>query len=154
MHDLERYRLQETLSSGRATVRADYAFEAPDRMRIKVDSGSDRILIGKREWSRNGPAQPWRGKPGIKPKVPRYVWDGRGGPVAATVLGTERVGGRSATVVSFFEGTGSLAIWFKVWVDEEGLVPRAEMRAQGHFMDHRYFAFDAPFHIVPPRGDR
>jgi hypothetical protein len=154
MHELQRYRLQETLSSGRATVRADYAFEAPDRMRIEVDSGSERVLVGNREWSRQGPAQPWRGELGIKPNVPRFVWDGREGPIAARVLGSGRAGGRPATVVSFFQGSGSLAIWFKVWIDDEGLVPRAEMRAQGHFMDHRYFAFDAPFHIVPRRGER
>jgi hypothetical protein len=153
MHDLERYRVQETLSSGRATVRADYAFEAPDRMRTEVDSGSERILVGKREWSRNGPARPWRGELGIKPKVPRYVWDGSDQPIAATVLGTEQAAGRPATVVSFFGGTAT-PIWFRLWIDDAGLVHRAEMRAQGHFMDHRYFAFDAPFHIVPPRGDR
>jgi len=31
-----------------------------------------------------------------------------------------------------------------------GAVLRAEMRAQGHFMDQRYFALDAPVSIRPP----
>jgi len=35
-------------------------------------------------------------------------------------------------------------------VDGQGLVHQAEMRARGHFMDQRYFDFDAAFSIVPP----
>ncbi len=149
MHSLKTYRLEETLSSGRATVRADYAFQAPDRMRITVDSGSDRILVGNREWSRQRPEAPWQEEPSIKPKVPRFIWDSGGEPVGPRILGEARVDGSRATVISFFGGSGT-PIWFRVWVDGEGLVHRAEMRAQGHFMDHRYYAFDAPFEITPP----
>lgn len=149
MHALQTYRLEETLSSGRATVRADYAFQAPDRMRITVDSGSDRILVGKREWSRKRPKGSWREEVGIKPKVPRFVWDSGGESVAPRILGETRVDGSPATVISFFGGSGT-PIWFRLWIDGDGLVHRAEMRAQGHFMDHRYSGFDAPFEIVPP----
>lgn len=148
LHALRTYRLEETLSSGRATVRAEYAFQAPDRMRIAVDSGSERILVGNREWIRQHPGAPWREEPGIKPRVPRFVWDQRQ-PVAVGVVAQDEVDGRAATVLSFFSGGGT-PIWFRLWVDQEGLVPRAEMRAQGHFMDHRYFDFDSLLRIEPP----
>jgi hypothetical protein len=42
--------------------------------------------------------------------------------------------------------------WFRVWGDADGLARRAEMRAQGHFMDDRYYDFDALFTIEPPLG--
>lgn len=150
MHDLQTYRLEETLSSGRATVRANYAFEAPDRMRITVDSGSDRILVANREWSRRRPQAPWKEELGIKPKVPRFVWDSGGDPMAPRILGQSPVKENRSTILSFFGGSGGTPIWFRLWIDDDGLVHRAEMRAQGHFMGHRYFAFDAPFEIVPP----
>jgi hypothetical protein len=64
-------------------------------------------------------------------------------------IGSDEVGGVRARVLSF-SGSGSIPIWFRLWVDDQGLVRKAEMRAQGHFMDHRYFAFDAPLEIERP----
>ncbi|MGH2688768.1 MAG: hypothetical protein ACRDKW_08180 [Actinomycetota bacterium] len=55
-------------------------------------------------------------------------------------------------MISFFEDRGGTPVWFRLWVDGDGLVHRAQMRAHGHFMDHRYFDFDAPFDIEPPTG--
>lgn len=150
MKELETYRLEETLSSGRGAIRASYAFQAPDRMRIAIDSGTERITVGNREWSRKRPGKPWEAEPAIKLKVPRFIWDISGRPVAPRVLGPREAGGTPGTVISFFGQSGNSPIWFKLWIDGHGLVRRAEMRAPGHFMDHRYFAFDAPFEIVPP----
>ncbi|MGH2674571.1 MAG: copper resistance CopC/CopD family protein [Actinomycetota bacterium] len=152
MHELRTYRLEEVLSSGRATVRADYAFQAPDRMRIEVDSGSQRVIVGNREWSRDRPGEPWQQDSAIPPQVPRFIWDFGRDPVAPNVLGRRRVAGAPATVLSFFGGSGGTPIWFRLWVDDQGLVRRAEMRAQGHFMDHSYFAYDSTFRVVPPIG--
>lgn len=150
MHGLRTYRLREVLNSGRATVRADYAFQAPDRMRIGVDSRSERVIVGDRQWSRERTGAPWQEESAFPPTVPQFVWDFGGEPVAPKVLGIQRVGDSRTTILSFLGGGGGTPIWFRVWVDEEGLVRRAEMRAQGHFMDHRYFDFDAPFTIEPP----
>lgn len=150
MHGLRTYRLGEVLNSGRAAVRADYAFQAPDRMRIAVASGSERVIVGDREWSRERPGAPWQEDSAFPPTVPQFIWDFGGDPVAARVLGQQRVGGIPTTVLSFLGGSGGTPIWFRLWVDGKGLVRRAEMRAQGHFMDHRYFDFDAPFTIEPP----
>jgi hypothetical protein len=49
-------------------------------------------------------------------------------------------------------GNWDLPVWFRLWIDSGGLVHRAEMRAPGHFMDHRYYGFDAPIAIRPPKG--
>lgn len=152
MHELDTYRVEETLSSGQAVVRARYAFQAPDRMRISIDSGSDRVIVGNREWSRERTGESWEEEPGIKRKVPRFIWDVSGRPVAPRILGRGQAGGAPATVISFFGQSGSSPIWYRLWMDSQGLVRRAEMRAPGHFMDHRYFAFDAPFEIVPPKS--
>jgi copper transport protein len=150
MHQLRTYRIDEVLSSGRATVRATYAFEAPDRMRIAVEEGAQRIVIGEREWRREGPGDPWQEESAFPPMVPRFIWDSGEGPTAPTIVGRDRLDGVDTTVLSFVGGPGGTAIWFRLWVDPGGLVRRAEMRAIGHFMDHRYFAFDAPFQIEPP----
>ena len=46
-------------------------------------------------------------------------------------------------------------MWFRLWVDASGHVHRAEMRAPGHFMDHRYYGYNAPITIEPSeRADR
>jgi hypothetical protein len=150
MHALRTYRLQETLSSGRAVVRAHYAFQAPDRLRIRVGSGSERVIIGDREWRRAGPEDRWRTDVAIPPRVPSFIWDFGGDPVAARILGREDLDGVTTTVLSFFGRSGIIPIWYRLWVDPEGLVRRAEMRAQAHFMDHRYLDFDAPLRITVP----
>jgi copper transport protein len=150
MHALRTYRLEETLSSGRAVVRADYAFQAPDRMRIRLDSGSERVIVADREWRREGPGDRWRADQAIPPEVPKFIWDFGGDPVGLRILGQEKVEGIGTTVLSFFGGSENTPIWHRLWVDSEGLVRRAEMRAQGHFMDHRYFDFDGPLQVTPP----
>ena len=66
------------------------------------------------------------------------------------IVGQEELDGVRTSVLSFLGGSGSVPFWYRLWVDEEGLVRRAEIRAQGHFMDHRYFDFDAPLSVEQP----
>jgi copper transport protein len=150
MHSLRSYRVREVLSSGRSAVRADYAFEAPDRMRAALATGFERIVVGPREWRREGPHAPWRTGSTVPVDVPRFMWDFSGPPVGVRVVGRERLDGRETTVLSFAGRSGPFAVWYRLWVDRDGLVRRAEMRAQGHFMDHRYFAFDRDLGVGPP----
>ena len=151
MHTLRTYRLEEVLASGLATVRASYAFEAPDRARISVRGGATRILVGGKEYFRPRPGARWRVELGPPLRVPVFVWDSFLPPVAPRIVGVAVVDGVRTRIVSF-AGSGSLPIWFRLWIDGTGLVRRAEMRAQGHFMDHRYSGFDAPIEIGPPAG--
>lgn len=69
----------------------------------------------------------------------------------AHIVGSDNVDGSDTQVVAFFENLGvNSPFWFRLWADAYGLVHRAEMRGQGHFMDEHYTDFDAPFTIQPP----
>ena len=159
MHSLQSYRLEEDLTSGPGTTfRSRYEFLAPDSYRTEVlEHGtivSQTIVIGTTRYLRNSPNASWEkqtGGPGLS--VPSFIWDYFRPFVDARVIDRRRVEGTQTTVVSFFGGTEQgTPVWFRLWIDDDGLVHRAEMRAQGHFMDHRYFGFDAPITIRPPEG--
>lgn len=150
MRSLKTLRIEETLRPAKAPVSALYSLQAPDRLRMEVSSGFENVRIGEASYQRESQAAQWKveqGAPAIG--VPFFIW---GSPpfASAWALGSESVDGMELTVVGFFEDRGGLPIWFKQWIDPDGLVREAEMRAQGHFMDHRYFDFDAPFVIDPP----
>ncbi|MGH2740308.1 MAG: hypothetical protein ACRDH6_07505 [Actinomycetota bacterium] len=152
MLDLRTLRVEETLSSGRATVRVTYAFQAPDRMAIDADAGFQSILVGGFRYRRDGPDDPWMKERALTPaKVPLFIWDAQL-IVAPRMLGEEQVQGRATMVVSFFGPAGETPIWHRLWVNPSGLVLQAEMRAQGHFMHHRYDAFDSDLRIEAPEG--
>jgi hypothetical protein len=122
-------------------------------MRIELDAGSQRVIVGDREWRREKPGAAWREDQAIRPEVPQFIWDFGRDATTPRIVGREGIGGAFTTELAFFARSGIAPIWFRLWVDEEGLVRRAEMRAQGHFMDHRYFAFDAPFKVEAPAPD-
>jgi len=118
---------------------------------IEAGSSSQVVWIGGARYLKPSSTAPWqveRGGPALT--VPSFVWDFFRPFLDARVLGSARVEGVSTTIVAFFGDSGGLPVWFKLWIDAQGLVHRAEMRAQGHFMDHRYYDFDAPIQIVPP----
>jgi copper transport protein len=159
MHTLRSYRLDEDLTSGLGTtLRSRYEFLAPDSYRTEVfEHGnvvSQTIVIGATRFLRDSPNASWEkqtGGPGLS--VPSFIWDYFRPFVDARVIDRGRVAGTETTEVSFFGGAEQgTPVWFRLWIDDDGLVHRAEMRAQGHFMDHRYFAFDAPITIRPPEG--
>lgn len=135
-------------------LRTEYEMQAPDRLRYEISSGAAAVWIGTTRWLRDQPNGAWRGEEaGITLPVPSFVWDPPAVRqlVAARVLGTAEVDRVNTQILAFFSEAGSLPVWFRVWVDADGLARRAEMRAPGHFMDHRYSDFDAPFSIEPPR---
>jgi len=82
------------------------------------------------------------------------VWDPRLPTerfIGAHIVGADNIDGFETQVVAFFENLGvNSPFWFRLWADADGLVHRAEMRGQGHFMDEHYTDFDAPFSIQPP----
>jgi copper transport protein len=149
MHELTTYRLDEVLRPAQPPVRATYAFRAPNRMQIRLSTGAETVIVGDTRYRRDGPGAPWQEDSALPLDVPSFIWDG---PFkAARLVETEQVGDTPLQVVSFLsERVPGTPIWFRLWVDREGLVHRAHMRALGHFMDHRYFAFDQPVDILPP----
>jgi len=156
MHRLTSYRLEETLATGLTVVRATYTALAPDRMRIEVrqeSGGSDTVWIGSVRYVRDLPDGDWsRREGGPPPRVPSFIWDFFRPLRDARIVGSEVVEGHPTRIVAFFGESGATPIWFRLWIDDTGLVHRAAMRAQGHFMDHRYSGFDSPVRIEPPQG--
>jgi copper transport protein len=150
MHELRTYRLREMFGPVDPPLRSTYSFEAPDRMAIEADTGSASIFIGRTRYRRIPGQDTWsveRGGPPVE--VPSFIWD-RADLLEPFLLGTERIGPLRVRVLTVFGMSGRIPIWFRLWVDQAGLVLQAEMRAQGHFMDHRYFAFDEPVEVKPP----
>ncbi len=155
MHALTSYRLQETLTSGIAEVRSTYAFVAPNEFESHVteqNSGADIVWVGDTRYLRELPGGSWQVDVGASPTVPAFVWDSFRPFSDARLIGRAVVDGTKTDIVAFFGGDASLPVWFKLWIDRSGLVHQAEMRAQGHFMDHRYYGFDQPISIQPPKG--
>ncbi len=150
MDELDSLRYEETFGPADPPIRSDAALVAPDRLRFEVHP-FDRttIRIGDVTYRREGD-EPWTVSRGPKVSVPSYIWD-YSGKTGVRIVDEQQVDGTPTEVVSFFVLVGDdLPIWYRLWVDADGLVRRAQMRAQGHFMDHRYFDLDAPISIAPP----
>ena len=149
MNRLRSYHLDEVLTPSVPPLRATYDFVIPDRMHLGLSTGSETVRIGTTFWSRPSPRAPWEVSEGPPLRLPAHIWaqeDRR----AATILGAETVDGTTTQILALFADVNGSPIWYRVWVDADGLVHRAEMRARGHFMDHRYTQFDAPTDIRPP----
>jgi hypothetical protein len=156
MHRLTTFRDDELLGPAATPVHTLYTFQAPDRMEMDISTGSQSVFIGPTRYSRNtAQGTDWQAENiGVSLSVPAFAWD-RQNPsdviVAAHLVGTDIVDGVDTQILAFFEQLGSnYPFWFRLWTDDNGLVRRAEMRGQGHFMDERYTDFDAPLSIRPP----
>jgi copper transport protein len=157
MQVLRTYRLEETLSSGGPrSVATRYTFRAPDRAEARTETtdGTTHVVwIGTTRYLRT-PGSEWSvSKGGPRQEVPSFIWDHFQPFRDIRKIEEASVEGVATSVVAFFGG-GTTPVWFKLWIDGDGLVRRAEMRAQGHFMDHRYFGFNEPVRIEPPKGAR
>jgi hypothetical protein len=155
MHELQTYKIQETLGPASPPLSASYVFSAPDRMQLSPSDGNATIWIGPTRYSRDASSGAWRKQDfGTSPTVPSFIWDlppaGGESYVGAHVVGSATVAGVDARELTFFMNLSHIPVWFQLWVDADGLVRQASMRAQDHFMDHTYTDFDAAVSITPP----
>ena len=154
MHRLRSYRIDETLGPAAPPLQAGYAFQAPDRMRLELANGSQTIFVGTNRYTRADPSSAWQAEPvGVSLSVPSFTWDPSNPaerPVAVRVVGADEANGMPTQIVAFFQSTANTPLLFRLWADADGLVHRAEMYGQGHFMEDRYADFDAPLAIEPP----
>lgn len=152
MHGLGAYRMSEHLTSGIPPgVDATYAFRSPDRARIEVDGSSEQVFIGSTRYSRQSTDAPWEVTRGAPPlSVPLFTWDSILPWMDPRVVGTAKVEHVRTRIVSFVAGTADLPAWFRFWVASDGRILREQMRAPGHFMDHRYYDFNGSIRISPP----
>ncbi len=154
MHDLHTYRLHQVLDSGSSALRSTYTFQAPDRLWVRDPSGFQIVWIGRTRYQQQRRGSGWIVQPGgTKYSVPSFIWDYVPSQLLDfRVVGEDRLDGRPTRILSFFGPELTAPIWFRLWVGSDGIVLRAQMRAQGHFMDQRYYGFNAPAQIEPPVG--
>jgi len=127
----------------------DYQLEAPDRLQYRLATGAETVFVGTTRYSRDGPADPWKAESSSPIRVPTLFWEQEPsqGP---KLVGSDQIDGVPTQVVTFFEELDGGPIWFQLWVDGQGLVRRAKMRAPGHFMDQHYFDFDVQISMTAP----
>lgn len=150
MNRLGSYRIDEELAPLDPPLESEYTIVAPDRLRFATDRGLVTVRIGTTRYTQASPDAEWevtRGGPAVE--VPVVIWD-YPNPIAAHVVDRERMRGQEVTVISFFIEVHESPIWYRLWVADDALVLRAEMRTRGHFMDHEYSAFDEPLTVDPP----
>jgi copper transport protein len=152
MDALDTYQLDEVFRPAEPPIRSRWTIVAPDQLHITFATGAETVRIGSTSY-RLEPGAAWEtSRDGPQLRVPAHIWDVPERR-AAHVVGSESVDGVDTQIISFFGTTaadGGSPIWYRLWVDDTGLVHRAEMRAESHFMDHRYFAYDAPASVSPP----
>ncbi len=151
MHGLSSYRVDESFLTGTSAIQSRYVYVAPNRMEGDVDHSSKEVWIGQTIYTRRLPDGRWKVDGTPDPLVvPFFIWDYFHPVVAPRIVGTQRLDGLLTRVVSFAIGGPGDPIWFRLWVDPSGLVRRSEMRAPGHYMNHRYSGFDASATIDAP----
>ncbi len=154
MHQLHTYQVDETLGPATPPLQAAYSFEAPDRMQLGFGDGETTVWVGPTRYTRDTVSGVWKAEDfGTSLPVPSFVWDipdSGGTYVGAHIVGADTVDGVQTQILTFFLDLPQTPVWFRLWSDTTGLVHRASMRAQGHFMDHRYTDFDAALSVEPP----
>src|SRR5712691_218559 len=133
-------------SSPTNVVNTTYEAVAPNRLAYQIAGGSQAIIIGERRWDRDRGGK-WQRSSLTPLQQPTPFWTSA---TAAHVIGTTRVGGRSAWLVSFYDT--HIPAFFTIAVDKTTLrTLDLRMTAAAHFMHHRYTGFNTPVQIAPPR---
>jgi hypothetical protein len=147
MRSLRSVRLSEHLSSGLGvTVDTAYRFAAPDRMAYHASSGATQIAIGKTSYLSTGGGRFERSPFGAGSfrfaQTFRWTVYGR----SVRWLGASR---RFIRLALFDPGT---PVWYRLTIERGSKrVVAEQMVTGGHFMERRYFSFNRPVRIVPPR---
>src|SRR5216684_6359792 len=79
MHRLRTFRSDEILRPAATPVKTLYAFQAPDRMQVDINTGSHTIFAGATRYTRDDRSgSTWHAEDaGIALPVPTFVWDQR-----------------------------------------------------------------------------
>ena len=143
---------EQRLASGLgAAVQTRYVQLAPNRFTYEIEGGPQAVVIGDERWDRSTPKGRWQRTETDPIPTPFLEWSGE--PRDATLIGSGRVAGRPAWLVSFDVVRGGDPIWFTVSIDKAtDRFLDLHMTTTAHFMHDRYSAFDAPARIEPPRA--
>lgn len=96
-------------------------------MRFTVQGGAGLIVIGDRTWSQADADAAWEVGEWSAFSWPEGYYEQFWGEQARAVrvLGRDDVDGVATTVLSFVRP--EVAAWFRLWVDDDGLVHRMQM---------------------------
>lgn len=147
MRGLRTVRLDETVTSGLGqSIRTRYRFVAPDRMAYRTSAGGHYIAIGNTAYSATGNRRYQKGPfgPGGFRLREFFRWSVYGSAV--------RWLGSTARTVEIALFDPATPVWYRLTIDRRTKrVLREQMIAKAHFMSRRYFAFNHPLDIQPPR---
>jgi hypothetical protein len=144
------HEIEEVTSGPGSYGRVVYRLRAPDRMTYRTSSGSEVVVIGRREWLRtrdmDWDEDAYGGGLTFRTRT-WFRWTTYGRSVQ--LLGTRHQNGRRVAELALMdEGT---PVWLRLTVDlatQRVLVAR--MAATAHFMRTRYQRFNRPVHIAKP----
>jgi hypothetical protein len=138
----------ERLDPGRGKVlETRWRVAAPDRLAYRIAGGPSAVVVGGERWDRE-PGGAWIESPQDPLSLPSPPWTDA--VTTASLLGSETIRGREASVVSFLDEAG-LPTWFTIWIEKAtGRTLEVQMTTAGHFMRQHYRSFDEPLRIEPP----
>lgn len=134
-----------------ATIGTQTAFESrsPDRLSFGAANGAAGVIIGRRRWSRAPASAEW-----IGPTVDfeRYRTKDSFDWVANARFVWLLDSPKDSQTIRVALMNPAEPVWYELQVDRKSkLVIREKMTSPGHFMKTRYFDFNSPITIVPPR---
>jgi copper transport protein len=149
MNRLTSLRERQVLSSGDTAITTEYEWSAPDRMRLRSDTGNETTVVGTRRFDRANGGQwiesPW-------PEAEGYRWPQSilaNTAAEVTLLGRETIEGVDCWVITFLDTTADARITLWIGVDDS-LIRQQRMFAIGHYMQSRFYDFNVPIEINAP----
>lgn len=150
MRRLRSVRESERVTSGPGSLATtEYRVKAPNRLAYATRAGSENVTIGGRQWFRVA-GEPWRRQRRSSPFRSRsfFRWTPYARAVRLLDVRRER-GSRVAELALMDPGT---PVWQRLIVDlVTDRILRGRLITGGHYMDTRYYDFNAPLDISPPR---
>jgi hypothetical protein len=144
MRALDTVRIDESLSSGIASVRSSWTLVAPDRVRVESSEGDDLVVVGRHRWDRPRNGR-WRESSTLRTLMPDYPWLDA---VEPRLVGRGRLAGMPVQLVA--AAVPAKSWWFLLSIAPNSRVLEMRMLAPAHFMVDRYRAFDEPAMVEPP----
>lgn len=134
-----------------STVGTQTAFESlsPNRLSFTASTGAAGVIIGSRRWSKASRSAPWEG-----PEVDaeRYRTKDSFDWVANAQFAWLLENSKDSREVVVALMNPAEPVWYELQIDRaSGLVTQEKMTSPGHFMSTRYFDFNRPIEISPPR---
>ena len=140
---LRSYHFTERLSSGQGSILTGLDVQAPNRLRLRTNTGFRSVIIGGTRWDFLDGRWERQSFPGLNVRDVLMWYDAR----TPRVVGREANGDTDLAAFSL----KPVPSWFRLTVEPSGRVSHAEMTAPSHFMLHRYSEFDRAPPVTPPR---